>query len=105
MASYNVALLAIVALAVFSLAVWLHLQSRPPGRLKDLAPSRVKPCKWDPEQHTYEENHSCYLMCGPPYQPGHGPVQATINGKTWLYCCPMGYTAHITATEEICIKG
>ena len=107
MSTYSVLLLAIVALAVLTLAVYLYLQSRPPRPLKNPPapqPSRVKPCKWDPTQHTYEENHSCLLMCGPPYKPGHGPVQATINGKTWLYCCPMGYTPHIRETEEICIK-
>ena len=96
MSKFRVALLGIIGLAVLTLAVWLYLQNWSP-------PPPVRPCKWDPTLFPPSDN-TCYKRCGPPYTPEDSPVQAAISGKTYLFCCPKGYTAKFANNDVTCVK-
>jgi hypothetical protein len=90
MSRYKVALFAVISLAVFGLAVLLYWWSRPHVGLEN-PPLVEKPCKFLPNTANPEDDRDCYKRCGSPHEGG--PVQATINGTTWLFCCPKGYSA------------
>jgi hypothetical protein len=89
---YGVALLAIVGLAVFSLAVLLYWPRPPrPNPLR----SRVAPCKWDSEL-TRDQENTCEARCGQsPHNVGwrQSPIWPNEPGRRypWYYCCPEGY--------------
>ena len=100
MTRYKVALLAIISLAVFSLAVWLYWGSRPPTGLRNPPPAVVKPCKWLPNPANPREA-DCEVRCPPGYA---GTTQATINGTTWLFCCPKGYHVSVDHDDVKCLK-
>src|SRR5581483_2221140 len=89
MTTYKVAFLAIIFLAVFSLAVLLYWRSRPPRGLGNPPAAVANPCRFLP--NSISPGDDCHKKCGPDYERGY--VQATINGTTWLFCCPAGYAA------------
>jgi len=73
-------------------------------------PPTVPPCKWDPDLVPLADQ-TCDKQCTNPLYKGGLGNQAFINGKTWIYCCPKGYTSTgvndpITglATDVICKK-
>jgi hypothetical protein len=100
MATYKVALLAIISLAVVSLAVWLYWGSRPPSGLRNLSPPVVKPCKWLPNPAS-PRDADCEDKCPPGYE---GTTQAPINGITYLFCCPKGYSVGVDHDDVKCYK-
>jgi hypothetical protein len=85
MPKYRVALVAIVGIAVFSLGVWLYLQSRNTGPGSDT----VEVCKWKYVNDGIP--NTCEARCKESYKGG-GLTQAGEGDTTWLYCCPIGYT-------------
>jgi hypothetical protein len=99
MTSYKVVLLGIIALAVFSVAVWLFLHDWDPKRPPP-PQATVRPCQW-PFKNVGEDN-TCLGRCGPPYTAGQSPVQAPVGGAVWLYCCPTGY--HLDVTTRTCMS-
>ncbi len=96
MTSYKVALLGIIALAVFLVAVWLFPHDSGPKRPPPQA--TVHPCQW-PFKDVGEDN-TCLGRCGPPYTSVDTPVQAPVGGAVWLYCCPTGY--HLDGATRTC---
>jgi len=101
MSRFRVALFVLIALVVFTVAVLLYLQNWRFGKLPPA--NAVHPCRWDPALFSPSEN-TCYKRCGPPNTPDDSPVQATINGKTYLFCCPRGYTARFENNDVVCVR-
>jgi hypothetical protein len=55
-------------------------------------PKNVIPCKIDPDDIEGVDLR-CETYCGPnALYKGSTANQAFINGKTWYFCCPKGYT-------------
>ena len=102
MARYKVALLAIVGLAVFSLAVLRYWQGRRPG-LGGPGFDMVEVCKWKYANDGIP--NTCEARCKESYKGG-GLTQAGEGDTTWLYCCPIGYTnCPASNGERVCKTG
>src|SRR5829696_7131038 len=84
---------AVITLALIAVGALLFYLNSPRSKFALAPPPTEFPaCKYAPRV-----GRTCLNQCGsvpgfPPFTEASQPVQATINGETFHYCCPKGTT-------------